>query len=76
MNMLGLFLSRFFAYVNNIPVENMDELTTMIVNNIELEWDKFNPKTKKYHWNYKGGITPENKEIRASLKYQIWRRHI
>lgn len=28
------------------------------------------------HWNWKGGITPENLKLRFCLKYQIWRRAV
>lgn len=28
------------------------------------------------HHNYKGGITPENKRIRQSMKYRVWRESV
>jgi hypothetical protein len=40
---------------------------------IVFEWTKFNPKNLKYHWNYQGGITPQNKVERNSTKMNIWR---
>ena len=51
-------------------------LYTRITDDIEKEWKKFNPKTGKYHWNYKGGITPENQAIRQSAEMHYWRRKV
>ena len=28
------------------------------------------------HWNWKGGLTPENKVIRHSMEYRFWRREV
>jgi len=44
-----------------------------ITEQIVAEWSKYNPKTKKYHWNYQGGITPENKVARNSAEMNLWR---
>ena len=30
----------------------------------------------KKHWNWQGGITPENKRIRMSLEYKLWREAV
>jgi hypothetical protein len=32
--------------------------------------------TKENHWNWKGGITPENHAIRNSLTYKEWRKTV
>lgn len=69
----------FFAvlnYVNGNPVdidENLIKLYSKIISDIEYEWGKYNSKTGKFHWNYKGGITPENKAVRNSDKSKYWR---
>ena len=28
------------------------------------------------HWNWRGGITPENKKIRSSIEYRLWREAV
>ena len=79
---VGLLFNNILKYVNN----NNNDLSLMsdvvcdvyldIINQIEFEWSKYSPKTKKYHWNYKGGITDENKLIRNSTVYKIWRNKV
>ncbi len=32
--------------------------------------------TGENHWNWKGGITPENRKIRSSFEYSKWRKTI
>jgi len=39
------------------------------------EMSKAIPKGEK-HWNYKGGITPENRRIRESLEFRLWREAV
>lgn len=70
-----LFVS-VLKYVNNEPVlidNSLLKLYESIIDQIEYEWSKFNPKTNKYHWNYKNGITPENKIIRSGTEIKYWR---
>jgi len=33
-------------------------------------------RLKEKHWNWKGGVTPDNKKIRVSVKYRIWREAV
>ena len=52
------------------------DLYYAIEEQIVYEWSKLNPKSKKYHWNYKGGISTENKIIRNSTSSKIWREKV
>lgn len=72
----GKLVKHLFAYVNCITPEvpdNLKNLYDRMIAQIEFEWSKYNPKTDKYHWNYQGGITPENHSIRNSQEYSNWR---
>ena len=75
----GKLIKAIYRFVNGEePVINksIEYLYLSITEQIFLEWNKINPKTGKYHWNYKGGITPENRIIRNSQKMQIWRNDV
>ena len=76
----GVLFKSILGFVNNEYVSIEDEIVEpiylAITEQIVYEWSKFNPKTNKYHWNYKGGITPENKVIRNSEKIKFWRHHV
>lgn len=73
----GELFMTILAYVNdeNVLIEDkaIESIYEEIKRQIVHEWSKFNPKSNKYHWNYKGGITPENKSIRNSEKVKLWR---
>lgn len=73
-----LFLA-ILEFVNDIEPkieESFEDLYLAITEQIVYEWSKFNPKTNKYHWNYKGGITPENHIIRNSKEIKYWRKQV
>ena len=76
----GLLFISIMEFVNDIePIINdikVQALYDAIVEQIVYEWSKYNPKTKKYHWNYKGGITPENKVARNSSEMNFWRKSV
>lgn len=72
----GRLFKLIFKYVNNIDIaipNNLKKPFEEAINIIESECKKFNPKTVKYHWNYKGGITPQNKALRNSSLMAYWR---
>ena len=73
----GILFKSIFSFVNNekVKIEDPELLKIFldIANDIILEWDKYNPKSEKYHWNYQGGITELNHAIRNSTEYKIWR---
>jgi hypothetical protein len=38
--------------------------------------DEIRSRIGEHHWNWKGGITPENKSLRSSTKYKQWRTSV
>ncbi|MEZ7496449.1 DUF6291 domain-containing protein [Leeuwenhoekiella aequorea] len=77
----GILFKNILKYVNNESLSTgmESEATSLFIKmkeQIEFEWSKFNPKSGKYHWNYNGGITDENKSIRSSTAYKIWRSDV
>ena len=76
-NQSGILFKSILKFVNNESVtivdEEVNDVYQAIIEQIVYEWSKYNPKTKKYHWNYQGGITPENKVARNSEKMKYWR---
>ena len=73
---LFLYIFQFVKNEQPIVEEELKPIYFAITEQIVYEWSKLNPKTNKYHWNYKGGITPENRVIRNSEKYKIWRESV
>jgi hypothetical protein len=73
----GILFKSILRFVNNEAVTIIDDEVNdayeAIIEQIVFSWSKYNPKTKKYHWNYQGGITPENKVIRNSVEMKYWR---
>ena len=72
----GKLFKSILNYVNDseyIIQKPYSDLFESIKEQIVFEWLKRNPKTGKYHWNYQGGITPENKIIRNSEAIKWWR---
>lgn len=79
-NQAGILFKSVLRFTNDEAVTIVDEdvnnIYQSIIEQIVFEWSKYNPKTKKYHWNYQGGITPENKVIRNSEKIKYWRKDV
>lgn len=78
-NDAGELMFSIFKFVNGEdpePNERILDLFNQIKAQIEYEWSKYNPKTNKFHWNYKGGITPKNKAIRNSKEMAFWRSDV
>lgn len=76
---LGRLFKSILLFVNNLDytIDNDIEIYfNDIKNKIEIEWLKYNPKTNKYHWNYKGGITNKNHSIRNSTQMVVWRNSV
>lgn len=72
----GKLYKSILNFVNGEPVTISSDLYLEIANQIELEWQKFNPKIGKYQPNYKGGITSINHAIRQSTAYIYWRKEV
>lgn len=76
----GKLIKHIFRYVNNEYSKELNKklasLSVAIIAGIESEWRKYNPKTNRYHWNYKGGISSENHLIRNSQQADYWRRKV
>jgi hypothetical protein len=75
----GQLFKAILCFVNEEDYELSEKLLAIfsdITGQITNDWAKFNPKTGKYHWNYKGGISDENKLLRNSLRMKIWRSEV
>lgn len=53
-----------------------DLVLISITSCIKQNKSTYNKKTSRFHHNYKGGITPENKEIRNSTEMKWWRINV
>lgn len=73
----GQLFIHILEYVNGedqiVINDTIRPLFEIIKNDIDCNAKTYNTKTGKYHWNYKGGITPINKQIRNSIKMNYWR---
>lgn len=63
-------------HVNRLPTVELLKIYNTVIEGIKYEWSKYNPKTGKYHWNYQGGITDDNKAFRNSTAYKLWRQDV
>jgi predicted restriction endonuclease len=74
----GRLIKHFFQYVNDQNPEPPDRLTKLLFEPIKqtLKRDLIKSHRKEYHWNWKNGISPENKIIRNGLEIKEWRREV
>jgi hypothetical protein len=59
--------------------EGIAENDTMAGDILELIWRdalQMEKKAGKFHWNWRGGITPLTRKLRGSLKYKEWRTDV
>lgn len=76
---VGILFFSILKFVNDEVTDlndNIRDLYYAITEQIVYEWNKYNPKSKKYHWNYKGGISNENHIIRNSTEMKVWRSKV
>lgn len=76
MEQRGQLLTAIIQYVTDGTVPELDAVTEMAFSIIQIRLDRDEEKSHRgrYHWNWKGGITPLNRMDRSSAKYQYFRK--
>lgn len=54
--------------------KNTKSLFIEIIERIEIDRLTGNKPWGKYHWNYKGGVSSENKKLRNGSEAALWRK--
>lgn len=75
---VGRLLTMMLQYVNGEEVTAPPDLAYAWPNFKEYvdTQDKYLRHDGERHWNWKGGITPDNARIRASAEYAKWRKAV
>jgi len=80
----GKLFKNIYSFVKNpnLIININDKVISdsffIVKNEIKEDWSTSYIKNGKikYHWNWKGGITPENHKIRQSNQYREWRKKV
>jgi hypothetical protein len=77
-NQAGQVFTAILKFANGEEPEFTDDFVRSIYIPIADEIEAYyqNRPDGQYHWNWKGGITPENHAIRNSFQYCVWRSDV
>lgn len=76
---IGIIFSSMMRYVKNgedDDIKNIPERVWQRFKDYIDTQDKYLRHEGERHWNWKGGITPENAKIRSSSEYAKWRKAV
>lgn len=77
MEQRGVFLTAIMQYAAGGELPEMDGMVKMAFSFAKAQIDRDTPKNRgEYHWNWKGGITPESRLERTSADYKNFRKEV
>lgn len=75
---IGHLMRAIIKYEKTGEIQKLDGMLKMAFSFIKTQLDRDREKARlgKYHWNWKGGITKENRALRNCARYKEWRKQV